>query len=111
MPGITASASTISGSGRVKRFAIGIVEPDRDVPRHLNVLFLVPAHGHNVALVEKDIGCHEHRIGEEAVARRNVFRNSIFVSVAALKKAHCRDIVQIPGELGDLGHVRLHPEN
>ena len=53
-----------------KDFAVLIVEFDRDVSGDFEVLLLILADRHQIALVDQDVRGHQHRIGEEAVVRR-----------------------------------------
>ena len=84
-----------------------MVEALGDVAGHLDVLLLVLADGHEVRVVDQDVGGLEHRVGEEAVVTRLSRRHLVLVRVAALEEPHRRHRREHPGELGDLGDVRL----
>ena len=59
-----------------------MVEALRDVARHLEVLLLVLADGHEIGVVEQDVGRHQHRIGEQPVIGRDALRDLVLVGVA-----------------------------
>jgi hypothetical protein len=65
----------------------------------------------NVGLIKKNIRGHEHRIRKEAVIRGNSLGNLILIGMAALQEADRSDVVEVPGEFGNLRHIRLHPKN
>ena len=91
--------------------AVGLVELDRDVAGHLQVLLLVLADGHGVRVVEEDVGRHQHRIGEQAEIRGDALGDLVLVAVGALEEPHRRQAPDEPGELAHLGHVALAPED
>ena len=54
--------------------AVAGVEPDGDVPRELDMLALVLPDRHQVGVIEQDVGCLKHRIGEERRRDRLLLR-------------------------------------
>mmetsp|Transcript_81524 Transcript_81524/g.209928 ORF Transcript_81524/g.209928 Transcript_81524/m.209928 type:complete len:223 (+) Transcript_81524:243-911(+) len=82
-----------------------------DVARQVQVLHLVLTHRNLVCLVEKDVGGHEHGIGEEAEAHSPPLLHRLFLVLRhLLEPGHRRLRVQQPGELRMLRHGRLHED-
>src|SRR5437588_12972519 len=86
-----------------KRF----VDLYRQIARDLNVLLLIFADRHGVAVVNQNVCRHQDGITEEANGGRVPAREFVFIRMRALEKSHRRDGRQNPGEFGDLRYVRL----
>jgi hypothetical protein len=108
---MTASVSLMLLLGDDEGLAVGQVELDGDVARHLEVLLLVLADGHDVRVEEDDVGGHEHRVGKEAEIGIDALGGLVLVAVRALEQAHGRERADQPGEFADLGDVALAPED
>ena len=93
--------------GDLEDLAVGVVELDREVARHLKVLLLVLAHRHEVALHDQDVRRHQDGIREEAVRGVEAVGHLVLVAVAALEEAHRREAGEVPRELLHLRHVAL----
>src|SRR5205807_9998062 len=91
--------------------AILFVELDGDVARDFHVLLLVAAYGHNVRIVDQDVGGHEDWISKEAVTGGNTASELVFITGAALQQTHGRNGGEHPGELGHFGDVGLAKED
>jgi hypothetical protein len=89
--------------------AVDRVKGPGDVTGDLEVLFLVLAHRHEIALDDQNVGRHQHRVGEEAVVGYHALRHLFLEGVAALKETHGGHGREVPGQLGDLGKIRLSP--
>ena len=97
-----------------------MVEPRGDIPGHLHVLNLVPAHGHLVGLEHEDVGGHQDRIGEQAhgdglvgvpVAPGFVLGNGRLVGVGPVHQTLGRHAGQHPGQFHDFRDIRLPVEH
>ena len=98
------------GEGRLRddeRVAEGVVEPDRDVARQLDVLALVVADGDLVGVVEEDVGGHQHRIVEEADAHELLALGLLLELRHPPQLAERRGAVEDPRELGVGPNVAL----
>ena len=74
------------------------------------MLLLVLAHWDYLGVVQENVGGHEHRVGEQARIGRDAPGQLVLVAVAAFKQPERGMARQYPGQLGNLGHVGLHPE-
>ena len=97
--------------GNDERLAVGLVELDRDVACHLDVLFLVAADRHDVRVVNQNVRRHQHRVGEQPVIRREPLGQFILVAVATLEQPHRRERRQQPSQLAHLRHIALAEEH
>ncbi len=93
--------------GQFENFAKGLVHLDRDVPGYLQMLLLVAPDWHDVAVVNQNIGGHQHGIGEEAMRRRDPARGLVLEGMAPLEESHRRYGAKDPGQLRDLRHIGL----
>ena len=107
-PMMRAPTAGQAGAGHHEGFAVERIEALRDVARQFQVLRLVLAHRHDAGLVEQDIGGHQHRVLQQAVAHRFLLGGLGFVLRHALQPAHRRDAGEHPGQLGVRRHRRLH---
>ncbi len=96
--------------GQGEDFAVDPVDPLGDVAGHLDVLHLVSPDGNEVAVVEQNVGRHQHGIVEEPGVGGQAFRLFILVGVTLFQKVHRCHSHEEPRELGDLRHVRLAEE-
>jgi hypothetical protein len=107
------------GLGQHEMLAVEVVEARAHVARHLDVLHLVAPHGHLVRLEHQNVGCHQHRVHEQA--RRHavvalaagfvVLVHAGLVGVGAVEQALAGHAGQQPGQLGDFGDIRLAVKN
>ena len=74
------------------------------------MLDLVLADGHDVGVVDQNVGRHQHRIGEQPGVGADPAGLLILVGNAALQQAHRCAAEKDPAELGHLGHVRLQEQ-
>jgi segregation and condensation protein A len=95
------------GLGDDEQLAVAAVEALRELAGELEVLALVVAHGHPVRLVEKDVGSHEHWVGEEANPHRLLAVPLGLELGHAAQLAHGRGALEQPGEARVLGDVAL----
>ena len=107
------------GFGQGKVFAaVDVVEAGSHVARHLQMLDLIAAYGHFVGVEDQDVCAHQHGVHEEACghavirlgARSVVFVYGCFVGMGAVEQAFAGHTGQEPGQLGNLGDVRLAVE-
>ena len=96
------------GLGDDEGLAVAAVEPDRHVAGELQVLALVVADGDLVGVVEHDVGCHEHGIGEKAGGDRLGALALLLELGHAPQLAETRRALEQPAEPGVLGDVALH---
>ena len=87
-----------------------MIEAAGQVARHFDMLDLVLADGHDVGVIDQDVGRHEHRIGEQPGVGAEPAGLLVLVGNAAFQQAHGRAAEQDPAELGHLGHVRLQEQ-
>jgi len=52
-----------------QRVSVGLIELDRDVSGHLQVLLLISAHRDHRGVVEENVGCHQHGISKQPKVR------------------------------------------
>jgi hypothetical protein len=97
--------------GAAEDLAVQRVEGGRHVLRHLDVLDLVLAHGHEVRVVREDVGRHEDRVGEQAHVGLEPLGELVLVAVGAFEQPHARHAGQEPRQLADLLHVALAEED
>ena len=71
------------------------------------MLHLVDTHRHDVAVVDQDVGGHQHRVGEQpGIGRQSPFL-LVLVRVALLEPAEIGDRQQQPGQFRHFRHIRL----
>ena len=87
-----------------------MVEASGQIAGDLDVLHLVFADGHQVGVVEQNVGRHQHGIGEQPGVGRQPFGLLILVGVTSFEQAHRRDGHQQPAQFRDFGHVGLHEQ-
>ena len=87
-----------------------VIEAAGQVAADFDVLHLVLADGHRVAVVSEDVGRLQHRIREQAGVGGEALRLLVLVRVAALQQAHRRAGHQQPAQLAHLRHVGLHEQ-
>ena len=85
-----------------------LVEPLSE--REIEVLALIVTHGHDIGVVEKNVGSHQHGIVEETGIGRLPARHGVLVSMAAFELSLREQAAQHPGELEDMRHVGLPVE-
>ena len=88
----------------------GLVHFDRDITGHFEMLFLVLADRHDVAVVQEDVRRHEHGVAEECMRGGDAVGDFVFVGVAPLEESHGGDRAEDPGEERDLRDVGLAEE-
>ena len=93
--------------GQNKGRPVGFVELDGNVARDLHMLLLVAPDGHDIRIINQNIGRHQHRIRQQAVIRRKAARDFVLVTVAPFQQAHRRDGGENPGKLRHLRHIGL----
>ncbi|MCY1432972.1 hypothetical protein D9M71_489900 [compost metagenome] len=92
-----------------------MVEALADVAGHLHVLDLVATDRHLVGVEHQDVGGHQHRVAEQAhghpgvrvLALGDVLVDRGLVGMGAIEQALGRHAREQPGQLGNLGDVRL----
>ncbi len=87
--------------------AVRFVQLSGDVPRHLQVLLLVPPDRDHIRIVEQDVGGLEHRVGEQTRIRAEPAGNLVLVGNSALQQPYRCDAAQEPHQLRVLRHLRL----
>ena len=98
------------GSGSLKTVAERLIHLHGKIAGDLDVLFLIFADRHEVAVIDQNVGRHQDGIGEESRGSAHAARDLVFVGMRALEQSHRRDGGQNPGELGDLRHIGLAEE-
>src|SRR5579872_2955092 len=91
-----------------KRLAIQRIEASRDIASQFEMLRLVVADGDDGSLVQKNIGGHEHRILQDAVADGLLRRGFRLVLRHPLEPTDSGDAGEEPGEFRMGGYARLH---
>ena len=86
------------------------VEPLGDVAGDLQVLLLVLADGHQVGVVEQDVGRLKHRVGEEPVLGGEPLLDLVLVAHALLQPAHRGHGGEQPGQLGRFRNIGLNEQ-
>ena len=110
MPGTWADVSSTFALGSTNDVAELVVEAAGQVAADFDVLHLVVADRHGVAVVGQDVGRLQHGIREQAGVGGEALRLLVLVGVAALQQAHRRAGHQQPAQLAHLGHVGLHEQ-
>ena len=87
-----------------------MIEAAGQVAGDLDVLYLVLAHGHDVGVVDEDVGRHEDGIGKQSGVGPNAPGLLVLVGDAALQEAHRCAAEQYPSELAHFRHVGLEKE-
>ena len=90
--------------------AEGVVEVAGHVARHLQVLHLILADGHDVRAVDEDVGGHQDGVGEQADAGGDALVELVLVRGRPLEQPHAGDGGENPCQFGHLGHVGLAEE-
>ena len=89
--------------------AMHLVEADGNVPRELDMLLLVIAHGHKVALVKQDVRSHQHGIGvKTGVDIVRMFLGFVLELGHAVELTHVGAACKRPVQLRVLLHMGLH---
>ncbi len=70
---------------------VSFIDLDRQIARDLDVLFLIFADRHDIAVVNQNVGGHEHGIVEQSNGCRHAAREFVFVGMRALEQTHRRD--------------------
>ena len=78
-----------------------------DVAGHFDVLHLVGPDRNEVAVVEQNVGRHQHRIRKEPRVGRQALGLFVLIGVALFQKVHRRDGHQQPRQLGELPARRI----
>ena len=92
-----------------------MVEALGDIPRHLDMLDLVSPHRNMAGVEHQDIRRHQYRVAEQAhgdtevgvLARPLVGLYRRLVGVGTIHQALGRVATEHPGQLGNLGNIRL----
>ena len=71
------------------------------------MLLLILADRHQIALVDQNVRSHQHRIGKKSVVGRKTLGDLVLVAVRPFEQSDRSDVVQNPGELTHLRHIRL----
>ena len=80
-----------------------------DVARQLKVLLLVFAHGHQISVVEEDVGRHQHRVIQQAHRDLIPLFDGLLLELDhPLQPVQRRDAVQQPAQLAVGRYVALH---
>ena len=88
---------------------VEMVETNGEVARHLEMLQLILAHRHEVCLVLKDVGSHEHGIGEQAgIDIVGILACLVLEGYGLLKFAQIGVHIEEGVEFAGLGNVALH---
>ena len=96
--------------GQHEHVAELMVEAAGDVAADFDVLHLVGADGHGVAVVGEDVGRLQHGVREQAGVGGEALGDFVFVGDAPFEQAHRRAGQQDPAQLADFGHVGLHEQ-
>ena len=75
------------------------------------MLLLIFSNRNELCLIEKNIRCHKHRVGEQSGVGRKSLGDLIFVTVSAFQKSYAGHVAEIPHEFHDFGNIRLFIEN
>ena len=95
----------------LKGLPIGVVEAYGYIPRDLDVLLLIRADRHKVALIKQYVACHQHRVGEKAgVYIVRVLCGFILELRHSGELAHIGVAAQHPVKLSVLVNVGLHKQ-
>lgn len=91
-----------------------VVEDAGEIPRHLDMLRLVLAHGNAIRADAQDVGGHQHGIAEQTVADlalgHALVADAVLERGAGLQAAELHDVAEEDSDLADLGHVALTVE-
>src|SRR5207253_11143543 len=99
-----------AGFWQLKNLSERLIHLQREIAGNLDVLFLILADWHDVAVVDQNVGRHQDGISEKPRGSTHAARNFVLVGMGALEQSHWRDGGQDPGELCNLRHVALHEE-
>ena len=98
--------------GQGEGIAVNAVEAACDVAGNFQMLGLILPHGHEVGIVDEDVRCHQHGVGEQtAVDVVGVLGALILELGHARQLTKLRVAGQHPGKLGVRGHVALYKQN
>ena len=87
--------------------AVNGVEPLCDVPSDFDMLNLIAADRHDVAVVQQDVGRHQHRVVEQSGIGGQSLLLLVLVGMTFFQQAHVCDGQQQPAELCDFRNIRL----
>src|SRR5207244_11378459 len=71
------------------------------------MLFLIFPYRNNIAVVNQNVGRHQHRVGEQAGGRSRTARDLVLVGMRELQSRGWRYGRKNPGELGHMRHIAL----
>ena len=74
------------------------------------MLLLILADGHDVAVVDEDVGGHEHWVGEEAGAGDEAAGGFVFEGMSIFQHRDGGDAAEQPRQFSDFGDVALAKE-
>ena len=75
------------------------------------MLFLILAHGHEIAVVDQYIRRHQDGISEQTDVRHDAVGGLVLIAVAVFQHRHWRDRAKNPCELRMLRNIALLEEN
>ena len=88
-----------------------MVEVPDHIPRHFQMLILVLADRYDVAVIEKNVGRHQNGVRDQPKVHLFGFRPRIFEGMGPLDEPEACHTAENPGQLGDLRHIGLPPED
>jgi len=97
--------------GQHEGFAHLVVEALGHIARELEVLLLVLAHGHHLCIVQQDVRRHEHGVGKKPAVHVLQPVGLVLEAVGQGQARVGEEAIEVPGELGDLGHIALAVEH
>src|SRR4051812_188180 len=74
------------------------------------MLLLILSYRHDRCVIQKNVGCHEHRVVEGSDANFFILRLSVLEGVRALKVRHSSNCIEDPSKLGMRWNIRLLKE-
>ncbi len=95
---------------QLEYFAERLIHLHGKIARDLDVLLLIFADRHDVAVIDQNVSRHQDRIREKPRGSAQAARDLVFVRMGALEQSHRRDGGQNPGQLSDLRHIGLAKE-
>ena len=78
-----------------------------DVAGHFQMLFLILADGHDVAVVDEDVGGHQHWVGEKTGAGDETAGGFVFEGMSIFQHRDRSDAAEQPRQFGDFRNVAL----
>ena len=88
-----------------------MIETLSHIAGHFDVLLLILTHGHDIGVVEQDVGRHQDGVRKQPVVNRVTPIHGRLVGMGPLEHPHWGHGSQDPGQLSDFGDIALSKQD